>query len=125
MLRDMNAPAPVQTFEAAWPDAMARYRRRFAAAPIEAVSGAVLTAAPRYGPGVPLQSLIAIVARQLKAPPSEIAWAVRAATLDLEAGWRLRRVRGARPARWRRFDPDDRIVFEAGACGARGDWPPL
>jgi len=121
----MNAPAPDQSFEAAWPDAMRRYRRRFDAAPIEAVAGAVLAAAPRYGPGVPLQSLVGAVARRLKVAPSDVAWAVRAATLDLEAGWRLRRVRGARPTRWRRVDPDDRIVFEAGACGARGDWPPL
>ncbi|MEM6492065.1 MAG: hypothetical protein AAF684_09245, partial [Pseudomonadota bacterium] len=113
------------SFEAHAHAAMAAFRHRRGREVDNAIAAAVLNAVPRYGPGMEMRSIAAAVARKSARPPGEIAWAVRTATLEMEAAWRLTRVRGATPTRWRRVDPVDRIDFEGGSCGARGTWPRL
>lgn len=91
----------------------------------EALAGAVLAAAPRFGPGVELRSLVAAARARLKpAREDGFALSVRAVTLALEQSWRLSRVRGAQPVRWRRLDSDDRLRMAAATVDGN-PWPPL
>ena len=91
----------------------------------EALAGTILAAAPRFGPGVELRSLVAAARARLKPARAEnFALRVRAATIALEQSWRLTRVPGAHPVRWRRLDAEDSLRFAAPADDGNR-WPPL
>lgn len=102
------------------------HRHDLTQARFRAVADAVLAATPRFGPGVEMRSLIAAARRRLDPPAAGLfRREVRAATLALEESWRLARVPGAHPSRWRRLEDEDRSQIGMRAQERSVAWPPM